>query len=356
MKKTKLLLLGFPKKGDAGTGGIIVNGRYEEFIRENPNISIEKKDYAEVGLVGKTTNAEQRKTIVENLKPYDAVLFDGRAFPFFLTTIGYIKSKLDIKVYAVLHHFLFMQYSGVKQWGVYALEMSVLSRLDGIIYSGIYPYELSKKIPFLDNEKIRYMGIGFEKETLVKRDASSNNNIVFIGHIIPRKGVHYLIKALILLKQNHGIMPQTYIIGDNTKEPAYTESLEKMIRENGMSDYVKLTGRIDDEQKEEIVRNSGLFVFPSLCEGYGMVLLETMKYGIPAIVFNNTNLPYIVDDGKNGYVVKNKEWKEIYQKLVDIYKGDVYEHLSKGAEDTYENIMTWDDVRKNVEDWLADNF
>ena len=116
--------------------------------------------------------------------------------------------------------------------------------------------------------------------------------------------------------KKEGIEPVTYIIGDDKRSPDYTEKLKKTIKENGMEGYVHLTGRINDETKENIMHNSGIFVFPSLCEGYGMVVLETMKYGIPAVVFNNTNLPYIVHDGFDGFVVENKNWKAMKEKMV----------------------------------------
>lgn len=349
----KVLLIGFPEENDKRTGGIIVDYEYEKILLGNRNCNIEVKGLDETGLSKYIYNNREKGEIVKLLKKYDVLIFDARAYPRFCTVINYIRKKSAIKIYAVVHHFYHKQIQGSGRIPIYLSEMYTLKRMDGLLFAGNYSYNLAKKMRALNGLSLTYIGIGFDNSTgIIKRKTESNNNIVFIGHIIPRKGPHYLIKALDKLKKKDGLTPITNIVGDMEVNLKYTNKLKKMIKKADLSASVKLNGRIDEKGKEEILKRSGIFVFPSLCEGFGMVILEAMRYGIPAIVFNNTSLPFIVLDKENGYVVKNKSWNSIYEKIKLICEGNVYENLSKGAEKAYLSAMSWDDVASNLNKWV----
>ncbi len=348
-----VLLLGFPEKNDKRTGGIIVDYEYEKILLGNMNCNIEVKGLKESGLSQYIYSNKQKEKIVNLLKKYDVLIIDARAFTYFCTVISYIRRKSAIKIYAVVHHFYYKQMKGGMRIPVYLSEMYTLKRMDGLLFAGEYSYGLATKKKTLNRLSLTYIGIGFDNSTgIVKRNPDSNNNIIFIGHIIPRKGPHYLIKALEMLKKKDGLTPTTNIIGDMEKNLRYTRKLIKMIKKADLTENVKLRGRIDEEEKDEILKKSGVFVFPSLCEGFGMVILETMRYGIPAVVFNNTSMPFSVLDNENGYVVKNKSWTGLYEKIKLLYEGNVYDNLSKGAEKTYLSAMSWDDVATNLNKWV----
>lgn len=352
----KLLYLGFPKDDRLSTGGQMVDIKYRDILNQTFLPDVSYMDYSDAGMVSIYLSNKSISEVVALLNQYDVVIFDARGFTKFILNIRRIKKRLKPKMVGVLHHFYFLQSDGLKQRIIQFAELKTLSYMDSIIYSGIYPYELTKSNIFFKNVVLRYIGIGFVKEEIVDRDKKTNGNIVFIGHIIPRKGPHLLLNILKKLKED-GIKPVTYIIGDDRRNEKYTENLRNTIKENEMEEYVILTGRISDEEKERIVRNSGIFVFPSLCEGYGMVVLETMKYGIPAIVFNNTNLPYIVHDGVDGYVVENENWEGMAEKVKKvILDKDLYSTLSAGARNSYENVMTWSEVKDNLIEWGKDFF
>jgi glycosyltransferase involved in cell wall biosynthesis len=53
----------------------------------------------------------------------------------------------------------------------------------------------------------------------------------------------------------------------------------------------------------EIYQHSGALVFPSLCEGFGMVITEAMSQGLPVITTQNTAGPDLIQHGRNGFLV-----------------------------------------------------
>ena len=352
----RLLILGFPGDDDIATGGGIVDRKYRELLSKHDNVSIENLTFEEAGFGYKASTPSEQKKIVETFARYDAVLFDARLFTKFVSTIRYIRANCSTRIYAVMHHFYSLELRGAKRVFIRSLENYVYSRIDGMLFAGEFPYRLAAGMHQFDGVRLRYIGIGFEREETVSREETSNGNIVFVGHVIARKGPQYLVEALRMLAENEGLRPITKIIGTTERDPRFAKNLVRMIVDYGLENTVTLTGRISDDEKADIVRTSGILVFPSLCEGFGMVIIEAMRFGIPAIVFNNTGLPYLVKDGFNGYVVEDKDSAAICERLKRMLtEKNTYMGLSDGAYATYKQSMTWAEVDDNLDAWIEED-
>jgi len=59
------------------------------------------------------------------------------------------------------------------------------------------------------------------------------------------------------------------------------------------------------------MREHDLFVFPSLFEGFGLVLLEAMSQGLPCITTPHTAGPDIIDHGRDGFIVPIRDTEQI---------------------------------------------
>jgi glycosyltransferase involved in cell wall biosynthesis len=64
----------------------------------------------------------------------------------------------------------------------------------------------------------------------------------------------------------------------------------------GLSDAVVLAGRVDDRTLDALYAGAGLFAYPSLCEGFGMPLLEAMQRGVPVLSSDAASLPEVGGD------------------------------------------------------------
>lgn len=94
------------------------------------------------------------------------------------------------------------------------------------------------------------------------------------------------------------------------------EKIEKLIIEKNLQDYVNLTGSMKPEQVRIYMEQSEIFLFTSdRNEGWGAVINESMNSGC-AIVANEAigSVPFLLEDGKNGYVYKDGCLEEVYQK------------------------------------------
>jgi glycosyltransferase involved in cell wall biosynthesis len=61
-----------------------------------------------------------------------------------------------------------------------------------------------------------------------------------------------------------------------------------------------------------------IFIFPSLFEGFGLVILEAMSQGLPVITTPNTGGPMIIKDGKDGFIVPIRDSQAIVDRVVKL--------------------------------------
>jgi glycosyltransferase involved in cell wall biosynthesis len=182
----------------------------------------------------------------------------------------------------------------------------------------------------------------------VNNDISQKEKIVLnVGRLTPDKQQDKLLAMWAKIEnKNNWVL---WIVGNGEDK----QKLEKYIAENKLNNSVKLLPAQKDIQS--IYRKASLFAFVSRCEGFGMVLLEAMAFGVPCISYDCPSGPRdVVSSGKNGYLIENDNDSEYLAKLQYLLTmSDVeYEKLRQGAFDTIkmwnnqEIINKWKEIYK----------
>jgi len=133
------------------------------------------------------------------------------------------------------------------------------------------------------------------------RPAGSRPELLFMGRLVERKGVHLLLEALSLLENR----PLLHVVGDGP-ERARLQELAGRLR---LEDDVVFHGFVSAEEKSAQLAGCDAFVLPAVIdskgdtEGLGVVLLEAMTYGKPVIASAAGGIVDIVRDGRNGFLV-----------------------------------------------------
>ena len=109
-----------------------------------------------------------------------------------------------------------------------------------------------------------------------RRDEVPPLKLCYIGNVIRRKGLHLLIEAM---GDINGSNIELQVVGNTQTEPAYFRKLEKSIERQGLSEQIRFLGYVEDERKDEILRESHAMVMPSSHEGFGIAYLEAMRFG-----------------------------------------------------------------------------
>lgn len=160
----------------------------------------------------------------------------------------------------------------------------------------------------------------------------------FLGNLIERKGIYYLPeiwKKVVNNKNNAKLL----IIGHGDKET--TLKLKEMFNGFGIQDNVEFLGFIDDNKRNKILAKSKIFLFPSIKEGFGVVIAEAMASKAVPVIWNIGDFNRF----KKGVV-------KIEYKNTDLYAEKILELLNnnnlrnKISDDGYSFIKTfsWDDV------------
>jgi glycosyltransferase involved in cell wall biosynthesis len=156
-----------------------------------------------------------------------------------------------------------------------------------------------------------------------------------------RKCVPEIIKAAAILK-TRGINI-SFIIGGKIEQDA--QFLKKMVDELGVSEIVKFAGPVDETSKIELLNTCGIYLQPTLFEGFGVAIAEALLCGAPVITSNVG----AVDELTNGHCtyVNGKNPDEIANKIIEVF--DNYDHhvqiAAKGTDFIKENYYL--DRRKN---------
>jgi glycosyltransferase involved in cell wall biosynthesis len=137
-------------------------------------------------------------------------------------------------------------------------------------------------------------------------------NITFLGLIGERKGIFDLIEVVSrLVKDGHRVHLS---IGGNGD----VERLHEEIDTKGLKSHAKYVGWIVGDAKDDLLRNTDIFVLPSHGEGMPMTILEAMSYGIPVISTSVGGIPELITDGSTGYIVKPGDLDDLYSKLLSL--------------------------------------
>lgn len=149
-----------------------------------------------------------------------------------------------------------------------------------------------------DGDKIETIYQGFESNISDIKSTPSRSDpyILFLGTIQPRKNILRLIEAYSFLANK---IPHRLIVAGAPGE--CFQDVVNLIEREGLADRVELTGFISDQQRQKWYQGASCFVYPSKYEGFGLVVLEAMSYGVPVIATNNSSLPEAV--GEAGILV-----------------------------------------------------
>ena len=133
-----------------------------------------------------------------------------------------------------------------------------------------------------------------------------------IANFYPTKGLSFLIDAVHLLKNSiSNEIPNIkfLIIGDGEEK----KNLELRIKNYGLEKEIILLGQIAEAHK--YIKAFDLFVLPSVKEGFPWVILEAMAAKLPIIATDVGAMPEIIENGKNGILVKPKNPQELAEAI-----------------------------------------
>jgi glycosyltransferase involved in cell wall biosynthesis len=123
--------------------------------------------------------------------------------------------------------------------------------------------------------------------------------ILFLGNVIHRKGLHALLEAV----SSQSPAFSLDVVGSLMVDPAYARAVQEKATIRGLGSTVHFHDALDNEELIEKLKSAQVLVVPSSYEGFGIVYLEGMAFGLPAIGTTAGGASEIIADGETGYIV-----------------------------------------------------
>jgi glycosyltransferase involved in cell wall biosynthesis len=174
--------------------------------------------------------------------------------------------------------------------------------------------------------------------------------LIFLGNLIPRKGLHTLIEALSQLPLG---AHKLEVVGDTQVDPDYTRRIHRQIKGHGLETMVNFRGALDDSALAGSLRRSHVLVVPSSYEGFGIVYLEGMGFGLPVIGTTKGAAPEIIHPGKSGYLIEAGDSSTLSTILAELHKDRPHlATLSLAARQRYSQFPGWEQSMEKIRAFL----
>jgi starch synthase len=167
--------------------------------------------------------------------------------------------------------------------------------------------------------------------------------LFYAGMLDPRKGIHYLFQALSQLN------PNRY---DLTLAGRWTPQFREWLDAKYKLRY-KHIGQVRHSMLLEMYKQHDLFIFPTLHEGFGLVLTEAMAAGIPIASTERSGAPDLIENGLQGFIFRAASPESLLSTLQAALDGqDRLPEMGARARARAETL-TWAHYRKSLVDTLS---
>ncbi|MCX6064318.1 MAG: glycosyltransferase family 4 protein [Chloroflexi bacterium] len=173
--------------------------------------------------------------------------------------------------------------------------------------------------------------------------------ILFLGNVISRKGLHTLLEAL----SRQSAAFRLDVIGSLTSDPAYSQAMQQKAASLGASSTIQFHGPLDNGELAEKLRAAQILVVPSSYEGFGIVYLEGMAFGLPAIGTTAGAASEIISDGETGFLINPDDAETLARRLTLLASDrDLLARMSLNALRRYQQQPTWEQTAAEIRQFL----
>lgn len=302
--------------------------------------------------------------LLQRLKslPLDVLLQDELNHPSLFWLNRRLKDRVSYPILSIVHHLRSNEARPAWQNWIYRwFESRYLETLDGFIFNsqttrqevaGLLPQTLQKARPSLvatpSGDRFNPQ---IDAQAISQRSLQAGPlQILFLGNLIPRKGLHTLLEALTLL---HTSDWRLSVVGSPSNDATYAHRARQLSERAGLSSQVTYHGAVSDDALAQLLRSNHLLAVPSSYEGFGIVYLEGMSFGLPAIATTSGAAGEIITHGQDGFLIAPGDSQALADHLNCLAK-DRYRlrEMSLAARQRYQAHPTWDNSMQAIRQFL----
>lgn len=331
------------------SGGYLYDRKLVEYLREQGDsvevISLPWRSYA-AHLIDNLTFR-----LPENL---DILIQDELNHP---SLIIANQGRHPYPVIALVHHLRCSELRPRWQNTIYRLvEKKYLNSVDGFIFNSrttqgvVNSLVKNRKPGIIGYPPTDRFGAPLSENEIIERARSEEFRILFLGNVIYRKGLHTLLEAVEGLRSN----VRVDIVGSLDSEPAYTRLIQELTAKHQLSAVVSFGGPLDREPLIEKLKQAHVLVVPSSYEGFGIVYLEGMGFGLPAIGTTAGAAGEVIEHEQTGYLITPGDSNSLAGHLRSLAEDrGLLMRLSLNARERYLHQPSWAETAGNIRSFLS---
>lgn len=186
--------------------------------------------------------------------------------------------------------------------------------------------------------------------TVGRRAKEGPLRLVFAGNIIPRKGLHVLLAALARVRADWRLS----VAGNPAASPAYYRAVRRQAEGAGLDGRIEWCGGLNDDDLAARMDYAHALIGPSVYEGFGIVYMEGMGFGLPAVATMAGGASEIITDGVNGYLIAPGDVEGLAARLESLAGDrDLLARLGEAALDTYKRHPSWEATAASIREFLV---
>lgn len=291
---------------------------------------------------------------------YDLLLQDELNHPSLVLLNRALRNLAGCPIISIVHHLRSAEQHPASWMPLYrAVERHYLQSVDGFIYNSRTTRQIVHHVightmpnvvayPAADHRHPPQHDVVMTSIT-ERLEGQKPLELLFVGNLMARKGLHTVLNALARLDRHDWHL---HIAGSQEVDPAYSAAMHDLVATRGISSQITWYGRVSDQALTHLFATSDLLVMPSY-EGFGIVYLEAMAYGLPVIAAKAGAAPEIVYPGINGYLVALDDDIALARYLELLLDNCLHlATLAYHARLRYEEHPTWTASMQSAYQWL----
>lgn len=189
-------------------------------------------------------------------------------------------------------------------------------------------------------------GVHTEKRNKKRKELGISKEIkifLFVGRISEEKNIDFLLKVLkIILNKRKDVV--LMLVGEETN---FTKKIKEKAESLKVRDFVRFIGSVPHQKMPDYYQSSDVFLFSSLTETQGIVVLEAMASGLPIVALKDEVFKDIILNNQNGFITKNFSPEIFSKKILKILdNSEIYKKFSVHSQKTAKNFSEKKQARK----------
>ncbi len=154
-------------------------------------------------------------------------------------------------------------------------------------------------------------------------DETEPNRVLFAGHIIPLKGILFLVQAIERLRHQIPNV-QVRLAGRPLLDhgPSYPETVRTYVRDHNLEGHVHFLGQLDETALLQEYAHCAILVLPSRQETAPMVIVQAMAAGKAVVATRVGGIPHLVDHGRTGLLIKFGDVNDLVDAMASLLTDD----------------------------------